>query len=130
MSIRHPGMCKICGAPTHEISHQFPIGHTLVGRPRRVGKPLSGVVKAHMLLSDGTWADLSLHRDCYDNVGAEALVRLWADVLETFRFEDDHRKLLGAQPLNRKQRAVMDRYLAKLGSVVPLGLIACSELRR
>ena len=127
MTVHHPGICKVCGRPTHEIERQFPIGHPLVGRPVRggIGKHLEGVVKASLLLTNGTWADLIVHGGCVDKID---LPQLWNDILETFRFEEDNRVLIGAMPLKSRQKEQQERMLLEMASVVPLGVVYVENL--
>ena len=120
--IHHPGFCKVCGEPTHKIERQYPLDHPLVGRPMRggLGEPLADVVKASLLLTNGTWADLIVHRGCVDKID---LPQLWGDILETFRFEEDNRVLIGAMPLKPRQKEQQERMLLEMASVAPLGVV-------
>ena len=123
----HPGFCKICGAPTHAIERQHPAGHPLAGRPLRIGKVLSDVVKAHLLMTNGTWATLGVHRQCVDLITPETLPQIWSIILKATKFEEDNRALLGAKPLNAKQKAATDQFVIGLASEVPLGVCCIEE---
>ena len=123
----HPGFCKVCGAPTHEIERQHPVGHPLAGRPLRIGKVLPDVVKAHLLMTNGTWATLGVHRHCVDLITPETLPHLWATILQATKFEEDNRALLGAKPLNAKQKVATDQFVIRMASEVPLGVCCIEE---
>ena len=122
--IRHPGFCKVCGEATHEIERQFPYDHPLAGRPTRggIGKPLADVVRASLLLTNGTYADLIVHRWCVKKIDG-MLPQLWSDILETFRFEEDNRLLIGAMPLRPKQKEQQELALLEMASLAPLGSV-------
>ena len=122
----HPGICKVCGSPTHEIERQHPAGSPLSGRPIKIGKKLSAVVKAHFLLTSGSWATMTIHHGCAELTTPETLPQLWQKCLETARWEQDNRVKLGAAPLKPKQAEAIEKQLLRLASIVPLG-ICCIE---
>lgn len=129
MTVRHPGFCKVCGSPTHEIERQFPVGHALAGRARKVGKVLPGVVRVSIVLTSGSFFDIKVHRECADLLTPERMPILWRDILDTFRFEEDHRVALGAKMGSQKQKEALESYLVNLAGQVPLGVVCMEDVR-
>lgn len=85
--LRHSGAyCKVCGEQTHAIRRARPLdARELPGWPLAQGRANPDVVRVNVLLSDGSYAPMSLHKWCVPP-DAQALANLWWRVLDSAAF--------------------------------------------
>jgi hypothetical protein len=116
------GLCTLCDAECFEIRERYTRG-VLAGKPRRVGAPLEGARRVHLVFADGTTGNVTLCSSCEatpDTMGA-----LFHEIRETSSAEgrNDHREAAGGKPLDLRQRWITGAVQLRLTDNIPLGVL-------
>ena len=123
--MKTPGNCSVSGEPCFDVLETWADGHPLAGTPKRLGKAHDTAMCVTLVLTDGTTAYITVHRDYLADLHLH-LPAVWRACKERTLFDRKHHLAFGSPDFSPEQAAQMDEYNLKMNDNVPLGVL-CVE---
>lgn len=111
------GHCTCCDAACYEVISQFPEGHALAGRPRKIWHILPATRRVEFLLSDSSTMTLTFCGNCADELSPQDYPKIMSRLLVSWAEEvsDGYRAALGLERWADEKKAY---YLKRMSGLM------------
>ena len=116
-----PGHCWLSGEPCFEIVGKYAPDHPLAGHVRTIGAAMEEAYCITLLLVDGTFTHITIHRDFIGEV-KNNLNKIWRAIMQRTEWEWQNKKAMGIRHTEDQEKYAL-KQMSKITNNPPVGIL-------